>query len=221
MLIAHRGDTNHFPENTIAAFSSAFHNGADGIELDVQERAGEMIVVHNYLYDKTKAYPNLEEVLTHFADKGRLEIEIKSLDLKFIEPLEKALKPYLGADIELTTSVSGLVSYMTTSFKDFLIGVIFRDLEFEDWMKEDDFNTTKIMKMMQLYKADIAHIPLRVVHPGLVKSLHQQGMKVHVHIHRQPMAKQVEIYRRLKQYMIDQSTFDDIDLLAELAKRGY
>ena len=84
MLIAHRGDTNHFPENTIAAFSSAFHNGADGIELDVQERAGEMIVVHNYLYDKTKAYPNLEEVLTHFADKGRLEIEIKSLDLKFI-----------------------------------------------------------------------------------------------------------------------------------------
>jgi len=36
LLIVHRGDTVHFPENTLEAFKSAFDLGADGIECDVQ-----------------------------------------------------------------------------------------------------------------------------------------------------------------------------------------
>ena len=36
LLIVHRCDTVHFPENTLEAFKSAFDLGADGIECDVQ-----------------------------------------------------------------------------------------------------------------------------------------------------------------------------------------
>lgn len=216
LMIAHRGDTNNFPENTPTAFASAFSSGADGVELDIQEQDGEIIVVHNYLYDKTKSYPRLVDILKQFAGKGRLEIEVKSLDLRFLDPLETLLKPYSGADIELTTSVAGLVNHLRSTFKDFLIGVIFQEREFEDWMTEEDFVTTKVTKLMQLYGADVAHAPYRVIHSAFVNSLHDLGMKVHVHIPRQPMADQLEIYNRLGQLGVDQSTFDDIDMLTKI-----
>jgi glycerophosphoryl diester phosphodiesterase len=49
LVIAHRGDLTHAPENTLAAFASAIAKGADGIELDVHPTAdGELIVHHFY-----------------------------------------------------------------------------------------------------------------------------------------------------------------------------
>jgi len=48
-IIAHRGDTTRFPENTLEAFVAALSGGADGIELDVHMTAdGELIVHHDY-----------------------------------------------------------------------------------------------------------------------------------------------------------------------------
>ena len=35
MMISHRGDTKHFPENTLEAFTAAEKLGFEGIELDV------------------------------------------------------------------------------------------------------------------------------------------------------------------------------------------
>jgi glycerophosphoryl diester phosphodiesterase len=218
LLIAHRGDTENFEENTIEAFASAFENGADGIELDIQERAGELIVVHNYLYDKTKTYPKLDTVLEEFAPKGRLEIEIKSLDLGFIEPLKKSLGAYSGANIELTTSVVGLVNHLRSTFQNAVIGVIFQDCEFEEWMAEDNFTVTKIIKLMQLYGANIAHIPSRIVDATLIEAIHDQNMKAHVHIPRQPMNEQLRTYLHLREIGVDQSTFDDINLLTSIVK---
>ena len=81
LLIAHRGDTGHFPENTLEAFESAFELGAGGIECDIQcDKTGRLIVVHDYLYDKSKQYPLLETVLEKFSDRGRIEIELKCFE---------------------------------------------------------------------------------------------------------------------------------------------
>lgn len=50
ILFAHRGDSAHSPENTLAAFRSAVEKEADGIELDLQLTGDDEIVV---LHDAT------------------------------------------------------------------------------------------------------------------------------------------------------------------------
>lgn len=50
--IAHRGFTQHFPDNTLEAFSAALELGVDGIEFDVQETAdGEFFIFHDDVID--------------------------------------------------------------------------------------------------------------------------------------------------------------------------
>jgi glycerophosphoryl diester phosphodiesterase len=52
--IAHRGASNRFPENTLAAFAGAIDAGADMCELDVQlSRDGALVVIHDDTVDRT------------------------------------------------------------------------------------------------------------------------------------------------------------------------
>jgi glycerophosphoryl diester phosphodiesterase len=52
-LIAHRGESAHAPENTLAAFERAIHEGADWIELDLQLSAdGQVVVFHDERLDR-------------------------------------------------------------------------------------------------------------------------------------------------------------------------
>ena len=53
-MIAHRGDSGHRPENTLASFASALELGAELVELDVQlTRDGQMVVIHDVTLDRT------------------------------------------------------------------------------------------------------------------------------------------------------------------------
>ena len=48
-IIAHRGYSSLYPENTMHAFKEAVVTGADGIELDVQLSSdGELVIYHDY-----------------------------------------------------------------------------------------------------------------------------------------------------------------------------
>ncbi len=54
LVIAHRGDSAHRPENTLAAFAGALEVGATLVELDVQLTAdGEVMVLHDVTLDRT------------------------------------------------------------------------------------------------------------------------------------------------------------------------
>ena len=54
LLIAHRGDSVHRPENTLASFRRALEVGADNVELDVQlTRDGKLVVIHDPTLDRT------------------------------------------------------------------------------------------------------------------------------------------------------------------------
>jgi len=54
IILAHRGDSAHAPENTLPSFQQALQNGADGIELDVQLTADDhVIVIHDSTVDRT------------------------------------------------------------------------------------------------------------------------------------------------------------------------
>src|SRR5262245_32631785 len=53
-VIAHRGDSDVRPENTLASFASALEAGADMVELDVHlTRDGHPIVIHDPTLDRT------------------------------------------------------------------------------------------------------------------------------------------------------------------------
>src|SRR5512135_2653183 len=54
LVLAHRGASLHAPENTLAAFTLAADQGADGIELDVKlTRDGSIVVMHDATVDRT------------------------------------------------------------------------------------------------------------------------------------------------------------------------
>ena len=54
LVIAHRGDSAHRPENTLASFAGALTTGAALVELDVQLTAdGELVVIHDPLLERT------------------------------------------------------------------------------------------------------------------------------------------------------------------------
>ena len=54
IVLAHRGDLAHAPENTLPAFQLAAQKGADGVELDAKLTAdGHLIVIHDPSVDRT------------------------------------------------------------------------------------------------------------------------------------------------------------------------
>ena len=53
-IIAHRGYSGKYPENTMLSFSKAVENGADAIELDVHlSRDGEVMIIHDEALKRT------------------------------------------------------------------------------------------------------------------------------------------------------------------------
>lgn len=57
-ICAHRGDSLHWPENTLSAFQSAVAQGADYVELDVQSSSdGELFVFHDEYMKRITGYP--------------------------------------------------------------------------------------------------------------------------------------------------------------------
>jgi glycerophosphoryl diester phosphodiesterase len=126
LIFGHRGVRGPVPENTLAAFTRAADDGADGIELDVRlARSGEVIVLHDLdpsrvthgregrpaatlSFDALRRLdldgekiPRLEEVLSLARDRGLLvNIELKH-DVAERVPLVRAVKKVLK-----TSSVS-------------------------------------------------------------------------------------------------------------------
>jgi glycerophosphoryl diester phosphodiesterase len=54
LVVAHRGDSQNAPENTLGAFALALAAGAEVIEFDVQQSAdGDLMVIHDDKVDRT------------------------------------------------------------------------------------------------------------------------------------------------------------------------
>jgi glycerophosphoryl diester phosphodiesterase len=54
LIIAHRGDSAHRPENTLASFASALELGVELVEMDVQlTRDGAVVIIHDASVDRT------------------------------------------------------------------------------------------------------------------------------------------------------------------------
>jgi len=69
-IVAHRGDAEHFPENTLPAFEAAWRRGIEHVELDVQVSADGMpFVIHDAGLERTTGIAGD----VRLANSGRLD----------------------------------------------------------------------------------------------------------------------------------------------------
>jgi len=138
-IIAHRGASGEYPENTLLAFRQALAQGADAIELDVFAVEGELIVIHDPHLQRTtngrgsiyqhslaqlatidagagEPIPLLWQVLQLVQGRCWLNIELKGPDT--LEPLLKLLQ---RAERELNYDLNSL---LISSFNHKLLAAI-------------------------------------------------------------------------------------------------
>ena len=79
LIIAHRGFSAQYPENTLVAVRAALDLGVDYVEIDVQEtRDGKLVVFHDYRLDRISGVP-VRVRDTTFAGMKRFNPTIPSL----------------------------------------------------------------------------------------------------------------------------------------------
>jgi len=99
LVIAHRGDSAHRPENTLASFAGALEVGATVVELDVQLTAdGHVVVLHD---------PTLDRTTTGRGDVHRLTLaEVRAVSAGYPERFGTA---YAGERVPTLAEVLGLL----------------------------------------------------------------------------------------------------------------
>jgi glycerophosphoryl diester phosphodiesterase len=129
-IIAHRGYSGKYNENTKTAFLKAIRYKADGIEFDVQKtKDNEFVVIHDDKIDKiskkkgriknfllkdlkkVKIFNNdkiltLKEVLKLIPDNLLLDIELKAetINIKCLQPIVELILKYKKKDNVIVTS---------------------------------------------------------------------------------------------------------------------
>jgi len=197
-IIAHRGAAGKAPENTMAAFQQAIEDGADWIELDVQETVdGRVLVVHDSDFMK------LAKVSTKIWD-GTLK-ELQQIDIgSWFDPqfsdaypptLEEVLRmargrakvmielKYYGRDQKLEervlelieeTEMAGSVSVMSLS----PAGVKkFRALRPEI---PAGILLTKAIGDISAMDVDFLAVNQALIVPGFIRRTHRVGKKLYV-----------------------------------------
>lgn len=120
IIIAHRGASGLYPENTLLSFRTAIEMGAEWIELDTQLVEDELVVFHDERLERTtdgKGYlsqcgyselrqldagrgeqvPTLREVLELAAGRPQVNIELKGP--KTAEPVAELLLQLFGENL--------------------------------------------------------------------------------------------------------------------------
>ena len=208
LVVAHRGDTESAPENTLAAFAAAIDAGADGIELDVHPtRDGALVVHHDYYLDRTTDGSGLISDHT-LADLRALDAgawfsatfagagiptleEVLNLgkgDVHLEIELKGSTLPFLGRVLE-AIQTAGCVEQveLTTSHQPLLWHIrhlnpmIRTGMFFSSrpaWMGRE-LGQRQVVDLMTLTGAQVAHLPESMIELDFVRQLHDTGLRVH------------------------------------------
>jgi len=142
VVIAHRGYTRHFPDNTLEAFGAARQIGADGVEFDVQETAdGAFVVYHDDIIEGNSIssvklediehvrvggncrIPTLQQALEELGKGLVLLIELKQV--RSLEIFLSLLRRYVEAAFTVLVSFdAALIGRLTVLAPDFTCAVI-------------------------------------------------------------------------------------------------
>lgn len=202
-IIAHRGYSAKYPENTLTAFVKAQEIGADAVELDVQETHDKKIIVHHDYYlgspdngrgiigKKKLDYinglviapnehiPTLREVFEALKNTScQFEIELKTPTENFVKKvIELILEFGLIDSIELTSPHSYLLTTAKNINPNAKTGMFIPSPP--DWMDAELYKEL-ILKNAKLGLIDVLHCPLQILDNQFVERAHEDGFLVHV-----------------------------------------
>lgn len=200
-LIAHRGDTKNYPENTLSAFKAALENGADAIELDVHLTSdGELIVHHDYylgnpdngegkIYEKDLSYikslkiddsekiPTLQEVFELIGDRLQYEIELKGFTEAFLTKVTALVKKHGLADvIEFTSPNAYTLTRIKTLEPSLKTGTFVAALP--GWMDKKLGQTIAINNAL-LGNINVLHCSVGLIDEEFIETAHNHNLLVH------------------------------------------
>jgi len=142
LVIAHRGFTRYFPDNTLEAFRAAREIGVDGVELDVQETAdGKFVVFHDDRIEENSISSLKLEDIEHLRVGGSYRIptlqqalEVLGRGLVLLVELKQArsleqflslLRPHVDAAFTVLVSFdAALIGRLSGLAPDFTCAVI-------------------------------------------------------------------------------------------------
>ena len=207
-IVAHRGYSKKYPENTMLAFAEALKQGADAIELDVHFSSDKKLIVH---HDYGLSYRGGQEgFISELASDYLRTVDVGSwFDPKFADqrmPFLQEVFEALGKNTQYELELKGftkefLMSVMETVTEHDLLG----NIEFTsphgymlsalkrsyprakiglfnqplpDWMNER-IGKAIIKNNALLDGIDVIHLPLSLLSAEYVAELHAEKFLVH------------------------------------------
>jgi glycerophosphoryl diester phosphodiesterase len=242
LLVAHRGVSARFPENTLAAFHAAVADGALMLELDVGLSAdGVPVVLHDETLNRTTdgrgplsamAWPQVAELdagswfgpafagepvptLARVLDElgGRIAINVE------IKPEAVRSEPAGGIEEQVVALVRARAledQVVISSFEPTAVGRIKRLFpELPAALLYHNELPQDAVALLALYEADGLHVNKRHVTAELVETLHAAGRYVGVYT-----ANSARDLRRLGELGVDAIFTDDVAAARRLLSTG-
>lgn len=207
LVVAHRGVSAEFPENTLAAFRAAASRGADGVELDVRRTADGALVVHHD---------------AHLAD-GRAIVELPRTALPdSIPTLEAALAACSGVGVNIEIkNIPGDPDYDADCDVAARTVAVIRNTMPIDEAIVSSFNYDDIMKVRRLdpdiatgwLVLDVADVDALLVH--VVRDGHRA-----LHPPVEHTTPDVVAAAHVREVLVNTWTVDDPERIVHLAKMG-
>ncbi len=226
-VTAHRGISEGYPENTIASFRGAYEDGADWIELDVQQlKDGNLIICHDKnvkrvtgvnrnVWDMTleeaksldvdgEPMPTLDEAIEFAIETGiRLNIEIKPTghETNLEEEVVASIEKYL---FQPNCVVS---SFNHNSLK--------KVKELDPMITTGYITDVAAGQMEEIEQVDIIAIEPTFVTESMVSAIHNEGMQVWVWT-----VNNEDNIIRMIDHDVDNIITDRVPLVKELANES-
>ena len=241
-VIAHRGDRERFPENTIASFQSVIDKGADAIELDIHfSKDGKLVVHHDYslgttnngeglIFEKDSKYIKSLDAGTWFSDKFSDE------KIPFLEEIFELFGDKISYEIELKgytlefleTAIAMVKEYELLNHVEFTsphLQVLSRVKELEQSAKIgifiQEYPSWILPKLGEeiikgtaiLGRFNVVHCPLSILSKEFVDQLHDLNLKVHA-----ANCDTEETIKKAIELGVDQFSTNKFDLAIELKR---
>lgn len=199
-IIAHRGSSKMFPENSLAAFRYAAESGADSLEVDLRaSRDGQIYCFHDYHLARMTGYSgylsrtparvvdklrvqsrqhvlHFERFVHEFAGRIEIVLDIKSpgLESDILRVLGRhATAPWIVYS-SFNAKIIARIKTLTPAAKTALIVGPIRNLKVKL-----DF-PSHLVERLQGLRCSAAHLSKLIAKPGLVKKLAAAGFAVAV-----------------------------------------
>lgn len=241
-IIAHRGDSEHKPENTMSSFIAAYEKKADAIELDVHFSFDKKLVVHHdYYLGRTNngeglIYEKDSDYLKKLDAGSWFSPDFRSEKIPFLEEIFSRFQNKIKYEIEIKGFNKEFLEFLLNMVREFdLLNVIeftsgqnylisnLKTLEpkakvgvflapFPGWMTKE-LGEKLIIENMKLGNIDVVHCPISILRPEFIQSLHKSKFLVHA-----ANCDATEDFKKIKAYEIDQLSTNKLDLALGLYK---